>query len=63
MADYKANIDALNREMDAIGGGDLHSLGSGRSRKALAEEAEMASVAKFQVEKGRARHTVDQGAC
>jgi len=50
LAEYKGTIDNLTKEMDALGGGDPRSLGSGRSRKALAEEAEMARAGKAQVE-------------
>jgi mitotic spindle assembly checkpoint protein MAD1 len=52
LAEYKATIDGLTKEMDAIGGGDPRSLGSGRSRKELAEEAEIAKVAKVEIQKG-----------
>jgi mitotic spindle assembly checkpoint protein MAD1 len=52
LAEYKATVDGLTREMDAIGGGDPRSLGSGRSRKVLAEEAEMAKAAKAEIQKG-----------
>jgi hypothetical protein len=38
--------------MDALGGGDPRSLGSGRSRKKLAEEAEMAIAAKAEIQQG-----------
>jgi mitotic spindle assembly checkpoint protein MAD1 len=52
LAEYKAIIDALTKEMDAIGGGDPRSLGSGRSQKELAEEAEMERAAKVDIQKG-----------
>lgn len=53
MAEYKDTIDDLTKEMDALGGSDPRSLGSGRSRKELAEDAEMARAAKAEVNKGR----------
>jgi mitotic spindle assembly checkpoint protein MAD1 len=52
LTEYKVTIDGLTREMDAIGGGDPRSLGSGRSRKQLAEEAEMERAAKIESQKG-----------
>ena len=52
LAEYKVTIDGLTKEMDAIGGGDPRSLGSGRSRKQLAEEAEMERAAKIESQKG-----------
>jgi mitotic spindle assembly checkpoint protein MAD1 len=52
LVEYKATIDGLTKEMDAIGGGDPRSLGSGRSRKQLAEEAEKEKAAKFKIQKG-----------
>jgi mitotic spindle assembly checkpoint protein MAD1 len=52
LAEYKATVDSLTKEMAAIGGGDPLSLGSGRSRKELAEEAEMERAAKVEIQKG-----------
>ena len=52
LAEYKATVDGLTKEMAAIGGGDPQSLGSGRSRKELAEEAEMERAAKIEIQKG-----------
>jgi hypothetical protein len=52
LTEYKATVDSLTKEMAAIGGGDPLSLGSGRSRKELAEEAEMERAAKVEIQKG-----------
>jgi mitotic spindle assembly checkpoint protein MAD1 len=52
LAEYKVTIDGLTKEMDAIGGGDPRSLGSGRNRKELAEEAEREKAAKVKIQKG-----------
>lgn len=52
LVEYKTTMDGLTKELDAIGGGDPSSLGSGRSRKDLADEAEMARASKAEVEKG-----------
>src|ERR1700722_7819512 len=52
LAEYKATLDGLMKELDAIGGGDRRSLGSGRSPKELAEEAETARIAKVEVQMG-----------
>ena len=52
LTEYKATVDSLTKEMAAIGGGDPLSLGSGRSRKELAEEAEMERAAKVGIQKG-----------
>jgi hypothetical protein len=52
LAEYKATVDSLTKEMAAIGGGDPLSLGSGRSRKELAEAAEIERAAKVEIQKG-----------
>jgi len=52
LVEYKATVDSLTKEMAAIGGGDPLSLGSGRSRKELVEEAEMERAAKVEIQKG-----------
>lgn len=61
LAEYKATIDALTKELDAAGGGDPRDLGSGKSRKTLLEEVEKERVAREGAEQGMFLDTFSSG--